>query len=458
MSISSLSFLAILAPVLVAAYYFPLCKGMWVKNGILLLASLGLYYIGAPSYIGLLVLSILLNYGMVWLEMRSGKHLWGNMAIVLDLLLLLGFKYINQIILCFPESPYAAFRIILPIGISYFTFREISFIVDNRKKSQSKAPNLLEAGLYISNFMTITAGPLGFWEEEASQYQNRRTDSVMFHAGVLRIAGGLVKKVLIADSLGTLVSSCFGQEQVSLLMAWAGAIAYTLQIYFDFSGYSDMAIGFGQLFGFTFPENFSLPYTAKSISQFWKKWHMSLTRWFTRYVYIPLGGSRVSSKGRHIFNLWVVWLCTGIWHGSHLTFILWGMIYFVFQTMEKYTALPQKLQRLHLGQVYTLLIVVINWVIFRAESLGQALRIIGAMFGYRAAFVNPTDIVTIKYYFGTMLAGVLLSSSLVTQMQRYRQESALFRGLYDSVLILLFLASVFIMIGRGYAAPLYAGF
>jgi D-alanyl-lipoteichoic acid acyltransferase DltB (MBOAT superfamily) len=216
------------------------------------------------------------------------------------------------------------------------------------------------------------------------EIQGRNESFDLFCTGFYRFAVGLIKKVLIADQISLIVSSCFDCESLSVASAWIGAIAYTLQIYFDFSGCTDMAIGIGNIFGFNFTENFNYPYTAVSVSDFWKRWHISLTKWFTKYIYIPLGGNRVS-KSRHILNIAVVWLFTGIWHGANWTFIIWGMLYCVFLLLEKYTKLKSFVESHKLiGHIYTMLVVVLLWVIFRAGSAADAIRFIGNMFGFGA--------------------------------------------------------------------------
>lgn len=456
MSLSSISFIGIYFPLLLLAYYNPFFRSKNFKKVILLLASFGLYAVAEPIYIFLLMFSVLFNYIMVQIEMQRKKHIFGNLAIVMDVLVLIFFKYVNQVMaMCF-LSDGKVVSIAFPIGLSYFTFREISYVVDSRKMKKSVKANIIDVGLFICNFMSITAGPLGFYEQEIAQIKGEiRID----HSGMERFAVGLIKKIVIADSLKNLADCCFAQNQLSVFMAWIGAIAYTLQIYYDFSGYSDMAIGIGKVLGFQLEENFNMPYIATSVSDFWKRWHMSLTKWFTRYIYIPLGGSRVKSSARHIFNLWVVWLCTGIWHGSNWTFILWGMIYFVLQALEKYTSISEKINHLHLGHLYTLFVVNAAWVIFRSKDITSAFQYLGTMIGIRAnGFMTYADIETVKYYLLPLLAGILFASSVPCKIKELTEKHRMVQATVRTLEVMLFIISIVLVMGRGYTASLYAGF
>lgn len=442
MSLSSLSFIGIYFPMLLICYNLPI-KG--IKNLILLLFSLGLYALGNFQYLFLLILSICLNCLLVKISFKRKKKIYKTVAIIIDALVLLGFKYVNSFIGLIQSEISIAF----PLGLSYFTFKEISYVVDSREDDGS---TFIDAALYIANFLTILSGPLNKFKDELCDIKHQRVSDYV--KGFERIFAGLFKKIIIADSLKLLVDSCFVSNSLSVLMAWCGGIAYSLQLYFDFAGYSDIAIGFGHLFGYHLCENFNLPYLATSISDFWKRWHMSLTSWFTTYIYIPLGGSRVKSSVRHIFNLFVVWLATGIWHGSKLTFILWAMIYFILQVLEKYTALADKLQKIHLNRFYTLFVVVIEWVIFRSDSLQSALSYLSMMFGLVGnGLFNYSDLLSLSYYKLPLLLAILMSFGTFEWLKKEKYQK-----LYQILLLLLFVLCLVIMIGRGYSAPLYAGF
>lgn len=348
-------------------------------------------------------------------------------------------------------------QIVFPIGLSYFIFKAISYVVDSK---EYKHGNIIDVALYIANFLTIVSGPLSTYADELPSIREKKKISwELAYKGMERLMIGLAKKVIIADSLSVLVTRCFASSELSLVMAWVGAIGYTLQLFFDFSGYTDMAIGVGCLFGFNLPENFNCPYMATSISDFWKKWHISLTKWFTKYLYIPLGGSRVKTVGRHIFNLFVVWLATGMWHGSSMTFIVWAMIYFVFQMLEKYTNIATAINKIHLGHIYTMLIVIIEWVIFRSESVATGFAYIKSMFLLNGnAFVLSADLLIIVKYMIPLILGLVFSTDIGTRIKSVSEKNTILNGVYNLGLTALFVICLVISIGQGYSAPLYAGF
>ena len=273
-------------------------------------------------------------------------------------------------------------EIALPIGISFFTFQAISYVVDVYRDKGVAQKNILYVGLYISFFPQLIAGPIVRYETVANEIMNRKETAGDFTAGVTGFIFGLGKKVLLANYVGLIADNILAfSGSLSVASAWLGIIAYALQIYFDFSGYSDMAIGLGRMFGFHFLENFNFPYVASSVTDFWRRWHISLSTWFRDYVYVPLGGNRVS-RPRWVFNLFAVWLLTGIWHGANWTFIVWGLYYFIFLLLEKLTGLEKKLGIF--SHVYTLIVVLIGWVIFRAENLPRVAQYLGYMFGVSA--------------------------------------------------------------------------
>lgn len=253
----------------------------------------------------------------------------------------------------------------LPIGISFYTFQIMSYIFDVYFGYSRPQSNIFHLALYVLMFPQLIAGPIVRYNSIEYEIQNRKESFQDFQEGISRFIIGLSKKVLIADFLAGIADKIFVTAEYTDIVAftaWIGAIAYTLQIYYDFSGYSDMAIGLGKCFGFHFDENFNYPYISRSVTEFWKRWHISLTKWFTDYVYIPMGGNRVS-RSRHVLNLFLIWLLTGIWHGAEWTFIVWGLIYFLFQLVEKYTGFAQRLPSA-IGYCYTMLVVILNWVIF----------------------------------------------------------------------------------------------
>lgn len=387
-------FLFVFLPIVVTVYYAFLRKTTVAKNLFLLAASLFFYAWGEPVYVFLMIGTIIFNwiFGILVDKFRNNKIIV-KLVFVLMILVNLGilgwFKYAGFTVLQINRFLHTAINVpvvALPIGISFFTFQAMSYVIDVYRERGKVQYNPFYVGLYVSLFPQLIAGPIVRYETIADQIENRKENFSDFSAGVTRFCIGLGKKVLVANNMAVIADNAFaliinGEFQASMGMAWLGAIAYTLQIFFDFSGYSDMAIGLGQMFGFRFEENFNYPYISKSVSEFWRRWHISLGSWFRDYVYIPLGGSRVS-KPRLIFNTFVVWLLTGIWHGANWTFIAWGLMYFVIITVEKLTGLDKKDK--WWGHIYTMVLVIIGWVIFKSTGLGAAVLYIKAMFGIGA--------------------------------------------------------------------------
>lgn len=384
-------FLFVFLPVVLAIYYGLLVRTKKLKNFFLLIASLFFYAWGEPVHVYLMMATIFLNwlYGILADRFRERKAA-ARIVLLLMALTNLGilgwFKYsgfvvgnANRFLHTDWEIPVVA----LPIGISFFTFQAMSYVIDVYRGRGKVQKNLLSVGLFVSLFPQLIAGPIVRYETVAEQIDHRKENLTDFSAGVTRFCIGMGKKVLIANNMAVVADAAFGlmvekRFCSTVMMAWLGAISYTLQIFFDFSGYSDMAIGLGKMFGFHFEENFRYPYIAKSVTEFWRRWHISLQTWFRDYVYIPLGGSRVS-KMRHIFNIFVVWTLTGVWHGAAWTFIAWGLMYFVLLTFEKLTGLGKKQH--WLGHIYTMLFVILGWVLFRSLNIGEAVAYVKAMFG-----------------------------------------------------------------------------
>ncbi len=387
-------FLFVFLPVVLVIYYGLLRKNMALKNTFLLLASLFFYAWGEPKYVFLMIATILFNwfYGILIDKVRDRKI---PVRVIMCLMVftnvgILGwYKYsgfaVSQVNR-FLHTNLTVPEVVLPIGISFFTFQAMSYAIDVYRGNGKVQKNPLQVGLYVSLFPQLIAGPIVRYETVAEQIEHRVENWADFSAGVTRFCVGLGKKVLIANNMAVVADAAFNliindEFQASMGMAWLGAISYTLQIFFDFSGYSDMAIGLGRMFGFHFEENFNYPYISKTVSEFWRRWHISLQTWFRDYVYFPLGGSRVS-KPRMILNLLIVWGLTGIWHGANWTFIAWGLLYFVILTFEKLSGLSRK--NYWWGHIYTMVLVIIGWVIFRAVNLGDAILYIKAMFGIGA--------------------------------------------------------------------------
>lgn len=390
MVFSSNIFIYIFLPAVLLVYY--LFKNSSFKNYILLVASIGFYAWGEPIYVFLMLGSIITNYvfGLLIDKSESGrKKLFLILALILNLSALFVFKYSNFAI----ENINRVFslsiskvNLSLPIGISFFTFQSISYIIDVYRKDCPAQKNLFYLGLYISFFPQLIAGPIVRYNTVCDQIVNRKENWEKFDVGIKRFVTGLAKKVILANSLSTVADAVFRlaeTKNMSVMMAWLGALCFTFQIYFDFSGYSDMAIGLGKMFGFDFLENFNYPYISSSVTEFWRRWHMSLGQWFRDYVYFPLGGSRTSAI-KIVRNLMVVWLLTGIWHGASWNFVLWGVLYGIIITFEKLTKINQKnsISTKIIFIPVTFVIVVLGWVLFGASSLGTAFNQISAMFGF----------------------------------------------------------------------------
>lgn len=319
-------------------------------------------------------------------------------ALILNIAPLLFYKYTGF----FLSSVNSAFgleiaipQLVAPVGISFYTFQAISLLSDVKTGKIKYQPKLFEVYFYLTFFTTITSGPIVRFDVIREKYNDRTIVASDVNAGLTRFVIGLSKKILLANNLATFADKVFSLSEshsdLSLLGFWMGSIAFTLQLYMDFSGYSDMVIGIAKVLGFHIPENFDYPYAAKTIQEFWRKWHISLSRWFRDYIYIPLGGNRVS-KARHIFNLLVVWLLTGFWHGANWTFILWGLLYFVLLVFEKYCKKASDFFSKHfVGHIYALFFVNLLWVFFRATSIQNAVYYIGGMFGVNS-ITNPIEI------------------------------------------------------------------
>ena len=392
------TFLFVFLPILLVLYQLP---GVDYRNWLLLAASIIFYARGAGNFTWLVLAMIVFNYVAARLIDRHrgtvlGRRLLAG-AITIDLLVLAVFKYadfavgnLNAALAFVGVQPFALPGILLPIGISFFTFHAISYVVDVYRQDASAQKRPVKAALYLLVFPQLIAGPIVRYRQIAEQLSSRVTSLDDFAYGVRRFIIGLSKKMLIANTLAGPADQIFAMPgpELTALHAWTGVVCYTLQIYFDFSGYSDMAIGLGRMFGFRFPENFNYPYTATSIQEFWRRWHMSLSAWFRDYVYIPLGGNRTST-GRMYFNLVLVFFLCGLWHGASWTFVVWGLYHGIFLVAERVGladrvgVLPKPLRH-----AYAVLVVMVGWAFFRADTLGSAVAMLAAMVG--AGGASPT--------------------------------------------------------------------
>ena len=380
MLFSGIPFLFYFLPAVVLIYFLVPNKG---KNAVLLLASLLFYAWGEPKYVALMVFSILAYYGFgLAIHRFSNKKFWLTASIVTGGLLLGIFKYCDFFIGSFNSAlglSIPLLRLALPIGISFYTFQCMSYAIDVYRGDAAPQKNFISFAAYVALFPQLIAGPIVRYVDVEQELNDRPHSFHNMTHGLPRFLAGLGKKVILANNLGLLTELFRSSTDKSVLFAWLYAIAFTLHIYFDFSGYSDMAIGLGRIFGFRFPENFDYPYISRSVTEFWRRWHMTLGGWFRDYVYIPLGGNRVS-KGRWVFNILVVWMLTGLWHGAAWNFVVWGLLFAVLLVAEKWTPGLKQLPNA-LSHVYVMLVVIISFVIFNANSMAQAGQDLAAMFG-----------------------------------------------------------------------------
>ena len=383
MLFSSIPFLYYFLPLVLAVYFLTPAR---FRNAVLLLASLIFYAWGEPKYVLLMLASILSGYGFGLLQERyrgqKGAKLVCGLSVAVSLSFLLYFKYADFFLENFNAATglgVPLLRIALPIGISFYTFQIISYTVDVYRGEPAQK-NLIHLAAYVAMFPQLIAGPIVRYSDIAQQLEHRSHSTALAAEGVRRFLIGLGKKILIANQLGELCSVFRASDEKSVLFYWLYAVAFALHIYFDFSGYSDMAIGLGKVFGFHFLENFNYPYISASITEFWRRWHMSLGTWFRDYVYIPLGGNRVG-RARQLLNIPVVWMLTGFWHGAAWNFVVWGLMFAVLLIMEKLWLLKPLSKCRPLAHLYVVFFVVISFVIFNAENMGQALSDIGGLFG-----------------------------------------------------------------------------
>ncbi len=428
MVFSSITFLFYFLPIVLIIYY--MVPNKW-KNAILLISSLVFYFYGEPKYIWLMLSSIALTYifGILIDKYKKHSKLFLVLSIVTSIGLLAYFKYFNFIIEninLWLTHKIDFIYVALPIGISFYTFQMISYLADVYKGEAKVQKNIFKLAMYISLFPQLIAGPIVRYTTIEEQIEKREYSFKKFSNGVRRFCIGLGKKVLIANILGELNTTFLGSNDSSVLFYWLYAISGMLQIYFDFSGYSDMAIGLGKMFGFEFLENFNYPYIATSITEFWRRWHISLSTWFRDYVYIPLGGNR-TSKIKWIRNILIVWLLTGLWHGAAWNFIIWGIYFGVLLILEK-VFLDKYLKKLpkFLSRTYTLLIVMISFIIFNGEGIEQIMQNIGGLIGIgSASVVSNESIYYFKSYIVVIIMGIIGATPILkniannTKVQRF---------------------------------------
>lgn len=426
MLFSSIPFLYYFLPITLILYY---AVPKSVKNIVLLLASLVFYGWGEPSYVFLMIGSIIMGYGAGILLEKTNKALLKKIILITSLVISIGllgyFKYTNFFIKNINKATGISLpllKIALPIGISFYTFQLISYVIDvywGRVKAQK---NLISLATYITMFPQLIAGPIVRYSDVEKQLNKRTHDFSKISYGIRRFILGLSKKILIANVLGELCSIFNASNEKSILFYWLYAITVSLHIYFDFSGYSDMAIGLGSLLGFSFPENFNYPFISRSATEFWRRWHVSLGTWFRDYVYIPLGGSR---KGhlRLLLNISVVWLLTGFWHGAEWTFIAWGLYFAILLVIEKTFLLNIVEKNKLIGHIYLLLVSIFSFIIFDAATLGDAVFHMGKMFGFgEIAFISISTIYYLKSFGVVLLFAIIGATPLPKKLVTWINE------------------------------------
>lgn len=422
-----------------------------LKNIVLLLFSLLFYGWGEPKYLWFMLATVVQGYvfGILIERFSASKRLSGvflGASAVFSIALLGWCKYADFFIENFNALTglgIPLLKIALPIGISFYTFQMLSYVIDIYRKSAPAQKNPIDLAVYISMFPQLIAGPIVRYTDIEPQLKNRTHSMEKIAKGAVRFVIGLSKKILIANVLGELVATFKLSDEKSVLFCWIYAVAYTLHIYFDFSGYSDMAIGLGHMFGFSFCENFNYPYISGSITEFWRRWHMSLGSWFRDYLYIPMGGNRVR-KARWFFNIFVVWMATGFWHGAQWNFIMWGIMFAILLIMEKLWLLPVLKKAGFVRHLYVMLLVIISFVIFDAESIKGAAVQIAAMFGFGAMpLLSPETMYYLKSFIVILIIAAISATPLPKKLYHAaygKRLSAIAVSIAEPVVLLALLA------------------
>lgn len=463
MVFASITFLYYFLPIFLILYFIVPKK---YKNLVLLIFSLIFYFYGEPKYILLMIIEVLFAYFMTLsLEKNKSKSLL-TVIVSFHLLLLCIFKYFNFIISNINSifsSNITLLNIVLPIGISFYTFQIISYEVDVYRGKVKASKNLIEFMTYVFLFPQLIAGPIVRYESVSKELKTRKVSFEDFSSGVNRFIIGLFKKVVIANNIGELCNILVGSTEVSVLLYWVLGISYMLQIYFDFSGYSDIAIGIGKMIGFKFPENFNYPYIADSVTNFWRRWHMTLSSWFKDYVYIPLGGNRVSTL-KHIRNIFIVWMFTGLWHGASWNFIIWGLYFGVILIIEKYflNKVLEKLPKV-IRVIYTSFIVMISFIIFSSNNLDSAFTIIKGLFSFKSLSLSNSFILYyIRSYSFILVMGILFSTPLIKNIIEKLRSKKILNNIINIleliVILLILLIVTSMLIDSSYNPFLYFRF
>lgn len=463
MLFTSISFLYYFLPITIILYFIVPKK---IKNFILFIASMLFYFYGEPKYIYLMLTEILIAYiGAILIDKYKKKGIL-IATIFIHIGLLCIFKYTDFII----ENTNNIFnlkiptlRIILPIGISFYTFQILSYIIDVYKGKVSVQKSFLKLATYVSLFPQLIAGPIVRYETIEKELDNRKHNFENFAYGVRRFSIGIAKKVLIANMLGELCNYFIGTDEKSIMFYWIFGISYTLQIYFDFSAYSDMAIGLGRIFGFHFLENFNYPYISKSITEFWRRWHISLSSWFRDYVYIPLGGNREGIK-KQIRNILVVWLLTGIWHGASWNFVVWGLMLGIILIIEK-LFLGKYIEKWPniIKRIYVLFIVMISFIIFNAENMKEAFSNIIGLFGANEkTFINNYTIYYLKSYLVVIIIAITgatpISKNIIQKLRKNEKLNKIINIIEPIYILIILIVTTAYLVDNSYNPFLYFRF
>lgn len=473
----SVEFIFAFLPIVLTVYFILLRRNVLLKNIWLFAASLFFYAFGEGSFILLMLGEILLDYLLALFLNRSQKR-WArrtllSIAIISNIGILGIFKYASfvcvDILHLPPDAVGIAADIHLPLGISFFTFQALSYVLDVYMGKVDATDSFLNVGLYVSFFPQLVAGPIVRFTDIADAINNRKESIDGFSSGVVRFLIGLSKKVLIANNMALVADAAWkliigDRLEASVAMAWLGAISYTLQIYFDFSGYSDMAIGLGKIFGFDFPENFKHPYIATSLTEFWRRWHISLSSWFRDYVYIPLGGSR-RGEARTYINLMIVWLLTGIWHGANYTFVVWGLLYGILLMIEKVLCAHKAIRKQSLiqriaGRIYTMIVVTLAWVIFRSDSINDAVIYILGMFGRGSGkLVDRVFVAYLKQNICFYIPAIIGCMPILESLEiKFGEKNPIYNVAFGATVLAGFVISVSYIINNGYNPFIYFNF
>jgi len=456
MVFSSIPFLYYFLPITLLLYFITKPK---YRNKILLLCSLFFYYYGDKKYILLLIFSCIFNYYI-------GKHVAGKkkvliLALLVDFGLLFFFKYTNfflENINKIGNTNFSFIQLSLPIGISFFTFQSSSYIIDIYKGNIKPAKNLLDFTTYLTLFPQLIAGPIVRYEEIDKEMQNRKFSWKNTEKGLTRFIIGLAKKVIIANTIGELIIALKSMEIQTVLSTWIQGISYTLQLYFDFSAYSDMAIGLGLVFGFTFKENFNYPLIAKNITDFWKRWHISLSSWFKDYLYIPLGGNKKGKK-KTIRNILIVWITTGFWHGADWNFLLWGLYFAIFLLIEKFILKDFLKKHSIASRIYTLIIVMISFVIFSLRTQDISTFLQNMIGRNNLTFTNLETTFYLKNYTIILLSAMIGATPYIKKSYlKAKEKWKIINGLEPILITLLLIITTAFIIDESYNPFLYFRF